>query len=154
MELATTSISNILKQSIGKLHFSDIDIKKVERNCFSIRYNSGGIMSAWYGSTLYVEVKESLNSNFETVITCKIKVSWIIYLNFFSLLTIGLGYLIAFFVTKNTIALLNASILMIAIPAFYIWISSINNYAIKDRYLELVHKELRKIEISNEKKHN
>ena len=93
--------SNTLKQSIGKPHFSDIDIKKVERNCFSIRYNSGGIISAWYGSTLYVEVKESSNSDFETVINCKIKVSWLIYLKFFIFLAIGLGYLIAFLYLKT-----------------------------------------------------
>lgn len=154
MELTTSSISNILKQSIGKLHFSDIDIEKVERNCFSIRYNSGGIMSAWYGSKLYVKVEQPSNDNLKTIITTTIKTSWLLYLKFYTTLLLGLIGFIFFLISHNPVALFFALLAGIIIPLFYIWIAEINNHSIKDRYIVLIHKELKKIEENKITKHN
>jgi hypothetical protein len=144
------AISSILHNASTKIYFSDLSIKKINGKSFSICYNSGGIMSAWYSSTIIVDVNENANNDSNTTISTKIKTSWLLYIKFCSFLLIGLVSLISFLPSLNTKGLLYCTVpFLIVIPIFCIWAAEVNDFGIKDRYLELIHKELRKIEVTN-----
>jgi hypothetical protein len=113
-----SKIISLFEANKKSLTFSDIKIDYLSDNSFSLAYNSGALLSRWYSSKLNGLVNAGNNNSKQTDVTTNIKISWVLYLKFFIFLILGLIYLIASLVTYNKTALLNASILIIAIPAF------------------------------------